>query len=154
MWEQCLRAAGRRIVDIRVTENSGEVAKYVTKPGAYLKLDGAGAWWCDPERLETLHYALGSRRLIGWSRSLSGIRRKLGFVEAEDFDDLVAVDEFDDGEAWVPFREVLYRCQRGGPGRLSPVDDQAVHGLDPDECDHEEDWWDWEEGQDHERRLH
>jgi len=49
----------RRIVDIRVTENSGEVAKYVTKPGAYLKLDGAGAWWCDPERLETLHYALG-----------------------------------------------------------------------------------------------
>ena len=71
----------RRIVDIRVTENSGEVAKYVTKPGAYLKLDGAGAWWCDPERLETLHYVLGSRRVIGWSRSLSGIRRKLGFVE-------------------------------------------------------------------------
>jgi hypothetical protein len=27
-------------------------------------------------------------------------------------------------------------------------------GLDPDECDHEENWWDWEEGQDHERRLH
>jgi hypothetical protein len=130
MWEQCLRAAGRRIVDIRVTENSGEVAKYVTKPGAYLKLDDAGAWWCDPERLETLHYALGSRRLIGWSRSLSGIRRKLGFVEAEDFDDLVAID-FDDGEAWVPCREVLYRCQRGGPGRPSPVDDQAVHGARP-----------------------
>jgi hypothetical protein len=62
MWEQCLRAADRRIVDIRVTENSGEVAKYVTKPSAYLKLDGAGGWWCDPERLETLHYALGSRR--------------------------------------------------------------------------------------------
>src|SRR5215472_11691833 len=59
MWEQCLSAAGRRIVDMRVTENSGEVAKYVTKPGAYLKLDGAGAWWCDPERLETVHYALG-----------------------------------------------------------------------------------------------
>ena len=53
----------RRIVDIRFTENSGEVAKYVTKPGAYLKLDGAGAWWCDPERLETLHYVLGSRRV-------------------------------------------------------------------------------------------
>jgi len=37
MWEQCPRADGGRIVDIRV------------------------AWWCDPERLETLHYTLGSR---------------------------------------------------------------------------------------------
>jgi plasmid rolling circle replication initiator protein Rep len=37
MWEQCLRADGRGMVDIRVTENAGEVAKYVTKPGAYLK---------------------------------------------------------------------------------------------------------------------
>ena len=27
MWEQCLRADSRRIVDIRVTENLGEVAK-------------------------------------------------------------------------------------------------------------------------------
>jgi plasmid rolling circle replication initiator protein Rep len=44
MWEQCLRADGRRIVDIRATENPGEVAKYVTKPGAYLKLDGDGTW--------------------------------------------------------------------------------------------------------------
>jgi hypothetical protein len=84
----------------------------VTKPGAYHKLDGAGAWWCD----ETLHCALGSRRLIGWSRSLSGIRRKLGFVEAEAFDDLVAVDEFDDGEAWVP---VLYRWRRNEEGRVA-----------------------------------
>jgi hypothetical protein len=41
MWEQCLRADGRRIVDIRVTENPREVAKYVTKPGACLKFDGA-----------------------------------------------------------------------------------------------------------------
>jgi hypothetical protein len=40
MWEQCL-PAGRRIVDIRVTENPGEVAKYVTKPGACLKFDRA-----------------------------------------------------------------------------------------------------------------
>jgi hypothetical protein len=23
-----------------------------------------GAWWCDPEGLETLHYALGNRRLV------------------------------------------------------------------------------------------
>jgi hypothetical protein len=34
-------AGGRRIVDIRVTENPGEVAKYVTKRGACLKFDGA-----------------------------------------------------------------------------------------------------------------
>ena len=156
MWEQWLRADGRRIVDIRVTENSGEVTKYVTKPGAYLKLDDAGAWWCDPERLETLHYALGSRRVIGWSRSLSGIRRKLGFVEVEDFDDLVAVDEFDDGKAWVPFQVVLYRWRRNEEGRVAyhlwMI--KPIMGLDPDECDHEENWWDWEEGQDHERRLH
>jgi hypothetical protein len=73
-------------------------------------------------------------RLIGRSRSLSGIRRKLGFVEAEDFDDLVApVHEFDDGEAWVPLREVLNRWRRngGGPARPSLVDDQADHRARP-----------------------
>jgi hypothetical protein len=43
IWEQCLRPDGQPIVDIRVTENPGEVAKYVTKLGAYLKLDDA---WC------------------------------------------------------------------------------------------------------------
>jgi hypothetical protein len=62
---------GRRIVNTRVIENLGEVAKYVTKPGAYLKLDGDGAWWCDPDCLEAVHCAFGSRRLIAWSRSLS-----------------------------------------------------------------------------------
>jgi hypothetical protein len=41
MWEQCLRAGARRIVDMRVTENPGEVAK---QPGAYLKFDGDDAW--------------------------------------------------------------------------------------------------------------
>jgi len=30
---------------------------------------------------------------------------------------------------------------------------KPVMGLDPDECDHEQNWWDWEEGEDHERRL-
>ena len=40
IWEQCLRADGQRIVDIKVTENLGEVAKYATEPDAYLKLDG------------------------------------------------------------------------------------------------------------------
>ena len=41
VWEQCLRADGGRIVDTRLTENPGEVAKYVTRPGAYLKFAGA-----------------------------------------------------------------------------------------------------------------
>jgi len=55
MWEKAVQASSRRVVGIRVTDNAGEVAKYITKPGAYLNLDGNGAWWCDPDRLETLH---------------------------------------------------------------------------------------------------
>ena len=55
MSEKAVQASSRRVVDIRVTDNAGEVAKYITKPGAYLNLDGNGAWWCDPDRLETVH---------------------------------------------------------------------------------------------------
>jgi hypothetical protein len=54
-----------------------------------------------PERLETLHFAPGSRRLIAWSRALPEIGRKLGFLEG-GFEDLVAVDECNDGKAWAP----------------------------------------------------
>jgi hypothetical protein len=50
--EAMLGADGGRIVDIRVTKNPAEVAKYATKPGAYLKLDEDGTWWCDSERLK------------------------------------------------------------------------------------------------------
>jgi hypothetical protein len=82
MWEQCLRADGRRIADIRVTENLMGATHGVRH-----------------ERLETLHLALGSRRLFAWSRALREVGRKLGFLEG-DFD-LVAVEERDDGEAWV-----------------------------------------------------
>ena len=59
----------------------GEVAKYVTKPGGYLELTGE-QWCCDDEVLETLHYGLASRRMIAWSRSLSRIRKELGFLGA------------------------------------------------------------------------
>lgn len=62
MWQEALRTTERRIVDVRVKEDPGEVAKYVTKPGAYLRLEGDDSWWCDPDRLATLHYALGNRR--------------------------------------------------------------------------------------------
>jgi hypothetical protein len=72
-------ADGKRIIDIRVTENYGEVAKYVTKPGGYLELTGEH-WQCDDRVLETLHYGLASRRMIAWSRSLSRIRKELGFL--------------------------------------------------------------------------
>jgi hypothetical protein len=102
---------------------------------------------CDHERLETLHYALGSRRLIAWSRSLSEIWRKLGFLEDDDFVD---------GETWMPYREVVYRWCRNEEGRLAyhlwMI--KPIMGLDPDECDHDENWWEWEKGDDHERRLH
>jgi hypothetical protein len=40
MWREALGADGKRIIDIRVTENHGEVAKYVTKPSGYLELTG------------------------------------------------------------------------------------------------------------------
>ena len=63
-WQAALRTSDRRIVDVRVKEDPGNVAKYVTKSGAYLRLDGDERWWCEPDRLDTLHYALGNRRLI------------------------------------------------------------------------------------------
>jgi len=60
MWEQCLPAIGHRIVDIRAAENSDEVAKYVTKPGAYLKLDGdEGGGARSGSRPFTMHSAGG-----------------------------------------------------------------------------------------------
>ena len=57
MWRKALGADGKRIIDIRVMENHGEVAKYVAKPGGYLELTG-GQWQCDDRVLETLHYGL------------------------------------------------------------------------------------------------
>ena len=70
MWRKALGADGKRIIDIRVTENYGEVAKDVTKPGGYLELTGE-QWRCDDEVLETLHSGLASRRMVGrWSASL------------------------------------------------------------------------------------
>jgi Replication protein len=52
MWRKALGADGKRIIDIRMTENHGEVAKYVTKPGGYLELTGE-QWQCDDRVLET-----------------------------------------------------------------------------------------------------
>jgi hypothetical protein len=46
---------------IVLTESAGEIEKYVT---VCLKLDREGVWWRDPDRPETVHYALGRRRLV------------------------------------------------------------------------------------------
>ena len=103
-----------------MTENSGDVAKYVTKPDAYLKLDGSGAWWRDPERLETLHYAPGNKRAVGaWS--LSKIRRKLGVLrdDKDDVEDLIDIGEDDDEQECIPPREVQYRWRRGEEGHMA-----------------------------------
>jgi hypothetical protein len=90
MWQRALRPTGRRVVDIRVTENPGEVAKYVTKPGAYLSLEG-DEWRCDSQTLEALHYGLAGR--ITRSRSLSPIRKALKFLDddGEASEDLIDV---------------------------------------------------------------
>ena len=66
MWRKALGADGERIIDIRVTENHGEVAKYVTKPGGYLEL--IGEQWqrmlCDPGTRHT-HAESRGRRAAG-----------------------------------------------------------------------------------------
>src|SRR5215469_17208782 len=112
MWRKALGADGKRIVDIRVTENCGEVAKYVTKPGGYLELTGE-QWQCDDRVLERLHYGLASRRMIAWSRSLSRIRKELGFLDAEEqSEDLIDVGEDEDGEVWKVVRVLTYRGSR------------------------------------------
>jgi hypothetical protein len=61
------------------------------------------------------------RRLVAWSRSLSGICRKLGFLkeDAPEGEDLIDVGEDDDGQAWVPIREVVYRWRRAEEGRMA-----------------------------------
>jgi Replication protein len=117
MWRKALGADGKRIIDIRVTENHGEVAKYVTKPGGYLELTGE-QWQCDDRVLETLHYGRASRRMITWSRSLSPIRKALGFLDTEDqSEDLVDVGEDDDGLEWKVVKILTYRWSRNKEGR-------------------------------------
>src|SRR6516162_4991708 len=109
MWRKALGADGRRIIDIRATENPGEVAKYVTKPGGYLELTGE-QWRCDDQVLDTLHYGFASRRMITWSRSLSPIRRALGFLDTDDqSEDLVDVGDDDDDVEWKVVKILTYR---------------------------------------------
>jgi hypothetical protein len=74
-------------------------------------------WLCDDEVLETLHYGLANRRMIAWSRSLSPIRKSLGFLDDEASEDLVDVGEEDDGVVWKCRRVLSYRWSRNAEGR-------------------------------------
>jgi hypothetical protein len=76
-------------------------------------------WQCDDQVLETLHYGLASRWMIAWSRSLSPIRKQLGFRDTdEQSEDLIDVGE-DDGVEWKVTRLLTYRWTRGDDGRWS-----------------------------------
>ena len=91
-----------------------------------------------PDQLETLH-ALGSRRLVAWSRSSPKIRRKLGFLkdDEDDFEDSIDVGEDADERAWVPPREVSIGWRRSEEGHMAyqlwMV--MSVTGLEPEERD-------------------
>ena len=66
----------------------------------------------------TLHYGLVSRRMITWSRSLSPIRKSLGFLDTKDqSEDLVDVGEDDDGLEWKVAKILTYRWSRNKEGR-------------------------------------
>jgi hypothetical protein len=69
------------IVDIHVVQNVHEIAKYCTKPSDYLVQLPNWIWRYDMVKLETLHCALSGRRMVSWSRSLSPLRKQLGFLD-------------------------------------------------------------------------
>jgi hypothetical protein len=117
LWGQTLEVTDKRIIDIRVTENEGEVAKYVTKPSSYLELAG-DQWRCESEVLESLHNGLASRRMLAWSRSLSSIRKALGFLDDDGGtqEDLIDVGDEDEGFEWQCARMLTYRWTRGEDG--------------------------------------
>ena len=112
------RSQGNHLVTRNLVEygRSQYVAKYVTKPGGYLELTGE-QWRCDDEVLETLHYGLANRRMIAWSRSLSAIRKELGFLDGDDqSEDLVDVGDDDDGLEWKVVKILTYRWSRKRKG--------------------------------------
>ena len=65
---------------------------------------------------------------------------KLAFDKGDD-DDLIDVGEDEDGQAWVPCRDVVYRWRRNEEGRLvyRLWWTKPIMGLDPDECGHDDD---------------
>jgi plasmid rolling circle replication initiator protein Rep len=128
LWGECRALDYHPIVDVRRMRRVSEVAKYVTKSADYLTADDDG-WSADPDTIAALHVALKGRRLIGWSRDLGVIRKKLGCSD----------DDMEDGNTGFPpeyvivFREV-YRWNVVTPKRgfyhrvkiLPPKDDAVV----------------------------
>jgi hypothetical protein len=56
--------------------------------------------------------------MIAWSRSLSWIRKELGFLDAEEQSEhLIDVGEDEDGEVWKVVRVLIYRWSRTKEGR-------------------------------------
>jgi hypothetical protein len=54
---------------------------------------------------------------------------------------LIDVGGDEEGQAWVPCRDVVYRWRRNEDGRLvyRLWSIKPIMGLDPDECDHDDD---------------
>jgi hypothetical protein len=62
--------------------------------------------------------------MIAWSRSLSQIRKELGFLDAEEqSEDLIDVGEDEDGEVWKLVRVLTYRWSRTKEGRWRTASD-------------------------------
>jgi hypothetical protein len=62
--------------------------------------------------------------MIAWSRSLSQIRKELGFLDAEEqSEDLIDVGEDEDGEVWKLVHVLTYRWSRTKEGRWRTASD-------------------------------
>jgi hypothetical protein len=147
MWELCPWRDDRRIVDVRVTENPGEVAKYVTKPGAYLKLAGDGApraAWNAALRAWQPTAMARSRRCLKSGVSWDSWKTTISTASSPLMSLMMA------RVTPVPRGAVPPAPQREGPARLSPVDVQPGHRVRVRSPGH---LVEWEEGEDYERRL-
>jgi plasmid rolling circle replication initiator protein Rep len=118
MWREAMRLDYDPVVYINKIDNVHEVAKYVSKPSEYLTKHDDGSWSCDVDRLETLHYALHGRKMVSWSKSLSPLRKALGFLSDDvgDFEDLVQTGEDEDTDGWVVESELTYAWGRDDEG--------------------------------------
>jgi plasmid rolling circle replication initiator protein Rep len=98
-WGRALRVDYKPIVDIRRCTRVIEAAKYIVKPGDFVQVKGE-KFFVDWEVIACLHYALSSRRFVGWSASLVEMRKGAGLVgNGGDSDDenLTDTEPFESG---------------------------------------------------------
>lgn len=96
MWQESMQMPEITQVDIRRVRKKGkkkpieavtaEVAKYATKPSNYLKRLPTGKYSANPEVLESLYWALKSRRLTGFGGYFYHLRKELRLKDVEDAD--------------------------------------------------------------------